>query len=111
MFMNTFSVYDTITYKKTLEKHHKKSDLKWKKLLKILTCRLINFGNQFYDDKLISVETGIIFKDYCLFQVNCTFNNKQYLFIATQKNDNLNLLCIKSPDNTYEKFFHHFFKS
>ena len=110
MFMNTFSVYDTITYKKTLEKHNKKLDLKWNKLLKILTCRLLNFGNQFYDEKLISVKTGIIFKDYCLFEVYSNINNKRYLFIATEKNDDVNLLYIKNPDNTFEKFFHHFFK-
>lgn len=109
--MDTFSVYDSITYKATLEKKNIKYDLKWQKLVKILICRLLNFGNQFYDEKLISIKSGIIFINYCLFEVYCTLNNKRYLFFASKKNDNVNLLCIKNPDNTYEKFYHHFLKS
>ena len=98
----TFSIWDIIK----LLKKHKTSDFKWKKLFKILTCRLLNFGNEFYDDKLISVPKSIIYTDHCYFQVQCTLTNKKYFFIATKKNDNVYLLSTRNSDNTSVQIFY-----
>ena len=104
MFMDTFSIYDAIIYKKILEKENKTTDSKWDNLKNILICRLIHFGEQFYNEKSIIINSGLIFKEYCLFQVKCLSNKKEYIFFTNKCTDELLLMSIKHSNNKIEKF-------
>lgn len=105
MLLNTFSLYNAIIYKKNLEKENKTTDFKWENLKKIVICRLLHFGEEFYNNKFVTINTGLISGDYCLFEVHTSYNNKEYLFFINKNNDNLLLISIKHSDKKVEKFY------